>query len=217
MRHAFVIGALALFIGLSWSANVVAKHHGEGPKPPFNIAELERLADARFAAADTDSDGLLSKAEFMQAAPSLQYRGTGWRNQGTRRRSADARSLTPEERQAKVEQRLQRAAEANSERATAREKARSAVEAELFKLMDTNGNGQLDQAEHAAANKRTLRRQAQQTVAFKNLDVNDDGYLSPDEMPDLAKRLRQLDTNQNGIVSRREMRKGRKMLREVKD
>lgn len=217
MRHSLVISTLAIFIGLTWSAKVAAVHHGQGPKPPFSIAELERQANARFAAADTDSDGLLSKDEFTQAAPRLQPRGASWRNKGTRHRDADARVLTPEKRQAKIQQRQQRIAATNPERAAAREKTRNAVETELFQLMDTNGDGQLDQAEHGQAEKRALRRQAQQAVAFTNLDVNEDGYLSPDELPDLAKRLQRVDTNQDGIVSRREMRTGRNMLREMKN
>ena len=59
-----------------------------------------------------------------------------------------------------------RLAEANPEQAAQREQMRAAMEAELFKLMDTNGDGQVDPEELSQADKRALRAQAQKAAAF---------------------------------------------------
>ena len=108
-----------------------------------------------------------------------------------------------------------RLAEANPEQAAQREQMRAAMEAELFKLMETNADGQVDPEELSQADKRALRTQAHKAAAFVTFDSNDDGFLSLDEIPNPAERLGQLDKNGDGTVSRREMRKGMAALRKA--
>ena len=203
-----------LIASLFMSANAGAMHHGKGLKPPINLAQLEEQASARFNEADLDGDGLLSKTEFAEADLPMQPARSGWRGNGKKQRKQHA-DATPEEREAQLEKMQDRLAEANPEQAAQREQMRAAMEAELFKLLETNADGQVDPEELSQADKRALRAQAHKAAAFVMFDSNDDGFLSLDEIPNPAERLGQLDKNGDGTVSRREMRKGMAALRKA--
>ena len=205
---------VVLIASLFMSANAGAMHHGKGLKPPINLAQLEEQASARFNEADLDGDGLLSKTEFAEADLPMQPARSGWRGNGKKQRKQHA-DATPEEREAQLEKMQDRLAEANPEQAAQREQMRAAMEAELFKLMDTNADGQVDPEELSQADKRALRAQAHKAAAFVMFDSNDDGFLSLDEIPNPAERLGQLDKNGDGTVSKREMRKGMAALRKA--
>ena len=157
-----------LIASLFMSANAGAMHHGKGLKPPINLAQLEEQASARFNEADLDGDGLLSKTEFAEADLPMQPARSGWRGNGKKQRKQHA-DATPEEREAQLESRRERFAEANPEQAAQREQMRAAMEAELFKLMDTNADGQVDPEELSQADKRALRAQAPATLAAQIL------------------------------------------------
>lgn len=207
---------VVLIAGLALSANASSMHHGKGLKPPINLAQLEEQANVRFDEADLDGDGLLSKTEFAAADLPMQPARSGWRGKGKKQRKKHA-DATPEEREAQLEKMQDRLAKANPEQAAQREQMRAAMEAELFKLMDTDDDGQVDPEELSQADKRTLRHQAQKAAAFVVFDSNDDGLLSRDEIPNPAERLGQLDRNNDGTVSRREMRKGMAALRKARN
>lgn len=203
---------IALFIGLSLGSNAMAMHHGKGLKPPINLSEVKQQADQRFTKADTDQDGLLSRTEF--AASKLltandEYRGSGHEK---RRHGKMKDNLTAEERETRRQNQRARLAQEFPEHAARQQEIRSAAELELLKLMDDNGDGQLNADEFAKPGKRSLRQQARQTATFNVLDSNADGLLARNEMPDPVARLRRLDANEDGVVSKREMRKGLRAL-----
>ncbi|GIR63827.1 MAG: hypothetical protein CM15mP68_4930 [Pseudomonadota bacterium] len=88
------------------------------------------------------------------------------------------------------------------------------MEAELFKLMDTNADGQVDPEELSQADKRALRAQAHKAAALLCSTATTMVFVL-DEIPNPAERLGQLDKNGDGTVSRREMRKGMAALRKA--
>lgn len=203
---------IALFIGLSLGSNAMAMHHGKGLKPPINLSEVEQQADQRFTEADTDQDGLLSRTEFVAAKllrGNNEYRGRGDKK---RRYGKMNDALTPEERETRRQNQRARLAQEFPEHAARQQEIRSTAELELFKLMDDNGDSQLNADEFTKPGKRLLRRQARQTATFNVLDSNADGFLARNEMPDPVARLRRLDANEDGVVSKREMRKGLRAL-----
>jgi Ca2+-binding EF-hand superfamily protein len=203
---------IALFIGLSLGSNAMAMHHGKGLKPPINLSEVEQQADQRFTEADTDQDGLLSRTEFAAAKllpGNDEYRGRGHKK---RRHGKMQDNLTPEERETRRQNQRARLAQEFPEHAARQQEIRSAAELELFKLMDDNGDGQLNADEFTKPSNRPLRQQARQTATFNVLDSNADGFLARNEMPDPVARLRRLDANEDGVVSKREMRKGLRAL-----
>ncbi len=84
---------------------------------------------------------------------------------------------------------------------------REAFQADLFKALDADHNGQLSQAEFAKAweTAQTMMK----TQMFKKLDKNGDGVLTKDEFPAFSAKLKTLDTNGDGTVTRDEMKAGR--------
>ena len=179
--------AVAMAAGVLACAGCAHAAPGES-RFPISIAEVEARAAERWAAMDTDASGTVDAAEFAEA-PRAQRgehagkRGTpgGWKHR-------------------KGMQRL-----GEGPRAQQREALKEAAKAELFTLLDSNGDGTLSAEEHAAATKE-MKHTARRTARFKHLDANDDALLTQDEMPSPAERLRAADADGDGQVTRREMR-----------
>ena len=156
-------------------------HHG-GDHFPIDIAQMEARAAERFAEVDGDGDGLISASEFEQAAPRGFRHKPGKRGRhgrGRMHRGGDERSAS-----------------------------RAAVKAEMFALLDTDGNGNISQTEYEVADRQT-RRTAMQRVMFKRLDADGDGSLTQGELPNRAARLRAADADGDGLVTREEMKAAR--------
>lgn len=84
---------------------------------------------------------------------------------------------------------------------------REAFQADLFKALDADHNGQLSQAEFAKAweTAQTMMK----TQMFKKLDQNGDGVLTKDEFPGFAAKMKAMDANGDGTVTRDEMKAAR--------
>lgn len=77
-----------------------------------------------------------------------------------------------------------------------------------FELGDADGDGQLSREEFEALP--AARRAAQAQRKFERLDADGDGGLSPSEFPSRANRLIGFDADGDGILTREEMRRGRR-------
>lgn len=177
------IGAAAS-LGLASVTWVYANSHG--PKFPISIDSAIEKQQQRFAQADQNGDGSVDLEEFEQTS----LRGLG---HGPRPFGPSARRW--------------RGAE-DDEHAERRDAMRSAVQEELFAILDTNGDGNVNAEEFSQAS-REQRELAMRRAAFKRLDVNQDALLTPDELPDRVARLRNMDTDGDGQVTRAEFRQAR--------
>ncbi len=168
---------------------VLAAHHGpHDARFPIAIAEVEAKTTSRFAAIDTDQSGSVDLAEF-EAAPSPMRgeRGPGGMGKHARKR-AHAAGMTEGPRRDRWEA------------------LRAAVEAEMFALLDADGDGAVTEAEFAAGKTRENRHLARKRAMFKQLDADNDNLLTLEEFPNPAARLREADTDGDGLVSKDEMR-----------
>ena len=150
---------------------------------PISIEEVESKAAERFTRMDTDQSGSIDLSEFEQAKPQRA------RHKGKHRSNMDG---------ARQAQKLA---------------LRKATEEEMFVLLDSDGDGVISREEHQSANLRETRALAQKRAMFKQLDKDQDDLLTPDEMPDPSKRLRQVDTDNDGTVTRAEMHAARALRR----
>jgi Ca2+-binding EF-hand superfamily protein len=75
--------------------------------------------------------------------------------------------------------------------------------ADLFKALDSDGNGQLAPAEFAKLH--TTMQTMMRKTAFTRLDTNGDGVLTKDEYPRFAAKLAAADADGDGTVTRAEM------------
>ncbi|HEY6599753.1 MAG TPA: EF-hand domain-containing protein, partial [Pseudomonadales bacterium] len=93
-----------------------------------------------------------------------------------------------------------------------REAAAAAFEAELFKELDTDHNGQLSAAEFSKA-REAMHSDAMRAFVkkqmFAQLDENHDGVLTKDEFPRFAQKMAAMDTNADGTVTPAEMKAAR--------
>ena len=171
------------------------------PRGDVDIAEVESRILAKFESADADSSGSLSLDEFMTMKPERKGRGMrqrphadaqdGERRGGKHRKGRHMRGIAGD---------------------MDKEELKAAVNAELYLLLDADGNGEVS-SEEFAANSRKLMKQARKTAMFKHLDTNQDGLLSLAEVPSPAERLRTIDTDGDGLVTREERRAAREAFR----
>ncbi len=109
--------------------------------------------EQRFAQLDTDGDGRVSQQEFEDAKPPREH-ARGRKHGG---KGPAGRHRRPQ--------------------------MAAAVEAEMFELLDTDGNGQISRQEHAAGFTTANLHLARQRAMFNFLDKDGDGQLTPTELP----------------------------------
>lgn len=187
------------------AAATVAVARPDAPRFPIDLTALEQQQAERFTAADGNGDGLIDLAEFEavdfkprqdRGKKRKHKRAKRWQQQGSDTAAANA------------ERRAGKRAEREERRAAMRE----AMQAELFALLDTNDDGVLSDAEHAAQTRET-RKSARRRAMFKRLDTDQDQRLSRAELPSMVERLRAADADGDGTVTRQEMRSHRQAKR----
>ncbi len=160
-----------------------------GHRGDMDLGKMKARADQEFAAADTNHDGKISEAEFLAFKPDHGPRGgPGMHGMGGPGMGmgmgmgmgphGPGGGPTPQER--------------------------DAFQADLFKALDADHNGQLSAAEFSKAWE-TAKTQMK-TAAFKKLDKNGDGLLTKDEFPPYVAKMSAMDANGDGTVTHDEMK-----------
>ena len=199
------ITVAACVTGAALVANVLAAPKERAKS--IDLSELQAAEEKRFAAADTDGDGLVSAEEF--AAVDLRQLSAGIRMQGDRgnwqgRAAGDDRRGPGRDA---LRQRLEQRRAEIEERLAEQEKRRQEARTRDFETADADGDGQLSADEYGDM-PATLRATRQRQM-FARLDENGDGVLTPEEFPSMVDRLTTLDADGDGLVTRDEMRTGR--------
>jgi Ca2+-binding EF-hand superfamily protein len=155
--------------------------HGDG----MDLNKIKERGAKAFVKIDANGDGKITKVEFLAAEPGAgrgMDHGPGpWGMKGMHR--GMGHGMGPKGDMTDAE--------------------RQAFDADLFKRLDTDGNGQLSQAEFAKAHEtvHTLMKEH----AFARFDSNKDGVLTKDEFPPFPKRMAAMDANGDGKVTPEEM------------
>ena len=160
---------------------------------PINLSEIQEKSAKRFSQADSNGDGGVSLTEFE----ALDMPGKGRMGKQHRKR---------------MQQHIGKGQHKGARRGQ-HQQMRQAIEEEMFSILDTDGDGQLSRAEHAAGNQRESRKLAMKRATFKRFDKNGDGSLSKSEMPDPGARLAAADADNDGSVTKAEMRAHRQSRR----
>jgi len=167
-----------------------------GHRGDMDLSKMTERAAKVFNSADANSDGKITQAEFLAAKPPHGAGGPGSEAPGMHGQHGPGMGMqgpamgmghhgagpdggfTPQEREA--------------------------FQADLYKALDTDHNGQLSQAEFSKAweTAHTMMK----TQMFKKLDKNGDGVLTKDEFPPFVAKMSAMDTNRDGTVSRDEMK-----------
>lgn len=147
------------------------------------LAEANAIAASKFAAADTNKDGFLERAEMAAARPGPGHAGPGPRAGGPQRfdKNGDGK-LSKDEAPPRLQER--------------------------FEAIDTNKDGSLDRQEMQAAREKRGAKSVSERIA--QLDKNNDGKLSKDETPQgLQKHFEEVDLNKDGFVDAQELEAAR--------
>ncbi len=185
---------------------------GAAPPPPdgappcgrhgdIDLGKMKEHAAKMFAAADINGDGKITIEEFVAFKPQRggpdghpgmggmggpgmggPGMGMGGPGIGMMGMGHGGKPPTAQERDAQIQ----------------------AFEADVFKALDTDHNGQLSQAEFSKAHDVVHDVMAKQM--FAKLDKNGDGVLTKDEFPPFVQKMSALDTNGDGTISRDEMK-----------
>ena len=181
-------------LGLIIAAGCLSAAVGVQAKPqndrfPIDLAEAQQRASERFASADENNDKYLDLAEFEAYEP---QRGEGHPGPRHGKKGVHGRRGPGGERRGMKGPRS--------------EQMRTAVRAEVFAILDSNGNGSIDQTEFDAQDQREVRRTAFKRARFKMLDVSGDNRLSLDEASVRLAHLRAADADGDGKIDHAEMR-----------
>ncbi len=168
-----------------WSATAAASADAHEQRFPIDIAEIEARALSHFNTVDTDQSGSVDLAEFEAAeAPDMR------KKRHHRQRRHAGQSGHPG---------------GHGPRQQRRQQMHDAVEAEMFAILDADGDGAVSEAEFAAGNTREARKLARKRAMFKRLDTDQDNLLTAEEFPNPGRRLRAADADGDGLVSKQEM------------
>ena len=200
MKHCTQLAKLGL-IGIAacaFSTNAAAEPRGHFP---IIITDIEARQAQHFDVLDQDNDDAVTLAEFENGPSPDRKMHHNHRNRGGAHGSA------------RGEQGIRRGEHGNKrgmhgnnrgDQSEKRMAMRKSVDAELFKILDADGDGSLSSAEHSAGD-RKAKRLARKRALFASLDADADGMLTMSELPSRTDRLKQADSNQDGKVTRREM------------
>lgn len=198
------ITVAACITGAALVANVFAAPKERAKS--IDLSELQAAQEKRFAAADTDGDGLVSTEEFAALDPRAvfprQQFGQRGREGARRGPGAQRRGPGPEA----IRQRMEQRRAEIEKRLADREKRQQEARTHNFETADSDGDGQLSPDEYSDM-PATLRA-ARQKEMFARLDEDGDGKLSREEFPSVVGRLKTLDADEDGVVTRKEMRAG---------
>ena len=157
-----------------------------GHRGDIDLSKVNARAAKAFESADANGDGKITQAEFLAAKPPHGRPGRadgpgpgmhGGMGVSMGHHGPDG-GPAPQEREA--------------------------FQADLYKALDTDHNGQLSQAEFSKAweTAHTMMK----TQMFTKLDKNGDGVLTKDEFPPFVAKMSMMDTNGDGTVTRDEMK-----------
>ena len=165
----------ACITGAALAASVFADDNRPGF--PIVLEELRAAEEARFTAADSDGDGLVSSDEF-----SASNRDRGWRGAGV----PGFRGGERRDNNARLQRRVFTAADADGNGELSQDEfqnlpkaARKIEEGRMFQRLDRNEDGFLTPEEFPSRVDR-----------LATLDANGDGQVTRDEMPSRGPRPR---------------------------
>ena len=149
-------------------------------------AELNAALDARFARADTNSDGAIDESE--RSAMHAHRRAHHAEGRGGRGRHAN--------RMARMD--------TNEDGVISRDEVTGRA-LEHFDRMDSNSDGEIDAAEREQMRSRHRERRAERRANRPNPDANGDGRITRDEIGSRAlAHFDRADANGDGTVTREE-------------
>ena len=199
-----VFGADAPATGAAASpSKAPCDRHGD-----VDLTKMKEHAAAVFAKADTNGDGKITQAEFLAFKPERDGDGKDGHGKG----------MGPHMGMGMMGGGMGMHGH-GPDGAPGNDAMADAFQAELFKELDTDHNGQLSSAEFSKA------REAMQsdtmhtfmkTQMFTRLDKNSDGALTKDEFPPFAQKMSMMDTNGDGTVTRDEMHAQKKAMHAAK-
>jgi hypothetical protein len=160
-----------------------------GPHGGMDVNKVKEHGAKVFAMIDTNGDGKITKAEFLAAEPPEHGGGMG---HGPGMGMGMGMGMQPGMGHGM-----------GNPQGGMTDAQRRAFEADFFKRLDTDGNGQLSPAEFAKAHE--AMHAAMKELAFTNFDTNKDGVLTKDEFPPFPKKVAAMDTNGDGKVTPDEM------------
>ena len=175
-------GLSTLFAGVSICIAGATWAAPNSDRFPINIADLEAKAAERFANIDSDQSGNIDMDEFEAAKMQHPHPGSHASGHGGRKHRRG-----------------------DSAGATKHAEMRAATQAELFSILDADGDGHLSQTEFTAVGQRTARVQAQKRAVFKGLDRDGNSLLTADEFPRSLARLSAADADKDGLVTKAEL------------
>ncbi len=173
---------------------------------PIDLAELKAEAEARFAAADSDADGMISADEFAamdrSAMTAALPRGDRLDKRG-KRRGRDGRGSRAGGPRPNFE-----AQDANGDGSISQDEF-ARPQSDLFARADADGDGALSEDEYRGLREagREMMRERAQERTFARLDDNGDSVLTPDEFSSRHARLAALDADGDGQISRDEFQR----------
>ncbi len=151
------------------------------PQRSIDVAKVNERAAQAFAKADANGDGKITPTEFATVKP------PGGRGDAPRAHHKRHGGMGP-----------------GSGMHAPTDAERAEFDAALFKALDTDGNGQISEAEFTKLHE--AMRALMHEKMFARLDSNGDGVLTPDEFPPGPKRVSAMDTDGDGKVTRQEIR-----------